>query len=106
MIDTGASNSAIPESDIDTTATPPNLKYIGPYHTWGLGFDGYLSIYEANLKVGDEESYDDFLILGTPDIITSEGETKRMPAIIGREIISKYKWEIDFKTKAVKATKQ
>ncbi len=98
VIDTGAWNTAIPIDDIippSITSSRANLKYRGQHYTTGLGFEGELSIFEATLLVGGEETYHNAQVVGVP---------MKWP-ILGREIISLYKWEIDWKSKTVKVSR-
>jgi hypothetical protein len=106
-VDTAAWNTAIPEADIiDSASMKPHLKWTGTKRTWGLGFDGLLDIYEANLLVGEEsDPYVETSVLATPEITNSKGERKNMQPVLGREIISQYKWEIDYKASTVRVTK-
>jgi hypothetical protein len=105
MIDTGAFNTAIPQIDIAPTSTIQHLELIGIRKTGGLGFEGFLNVYEANLSVGEQDTYLKTPVLATPNMVTNEGESKPMDPVLGREIISHYMWEIDYKAKTVKATK-
>jgi hypothetical protein len=96
MIDTGAWNTAIPAADIEIPNSQPNLRYCGTHHTTGLNFDGYLSLYEATLFVGEEDKYSNRQVLAFP---------RTMCPLIGREIISQYLWYIDYKSKRIKVSK-
>jgi hypothetical protein len=96
LVDTGAWNTGIPLDDIiPPTATPPqaNLKFMGAASVTGLNFNGSISMFEANLKVGEEEEYQKVQVAGLP-----------MPLpVLGLEIIRQYKWEIDWKLRTVTA---
>ena len=59
----------------------------------GVGFEGYWEVYYANLLIGEEDEYSCVHVIGA-DIPAGK-------ALIGREIISKFKWRIDYKLKAV-----
>ncbi|MGI0080026.1 MAG: hypothetical protein ACRECH_10420 [Nitrososphaerales archaeon] len=100
IVDTGAWNTGIPLSDI----SPPelkgkfNLKTNPPYphRTQGIGnYDEFVSMFEANLLVGEEDHYPLAIIAGF---------SMKWP-VVGREILSLYKWEIDWQSKSVVATK-
>lgn len=96
MVDTGAWNTAIPAADIEIRNGQPNLKYTGTHFTKGLGFGGHLALYEANLFIGEEDRYCNSQILATPP---------NFDAVIGREIISLYRWNIDYKLKIIEVSK-
>lgn len=91
IIDTGAWNTAIPTNDIMPSNTSMvNLRYSGNHFTRGLGFEGDLPMFEADLLVGGD-TYKGVQVQGIP---------MRWP-ILGREIISRYRWEINWKTGTV-----
>lgn len=91
VVDTGAWNTAIPIIDIEIPNRQPNLKYCGLHHTTGLNFDGDLSLYEATLLIGEEDRYNNRQILALPP--------PNFGPVIGREIISQYRWDIDINRK-------
>jgi hypothetical protein len=98
MIDTGAFNTAIPLADIklpNVTPTILNLKYLHTHQTSGVNLDGLLDVYEATLLVGEEDEYRNVPVVGAP----------MKWAVIGREIMKLFKWEIDWKLKTVKISK-
>lgn len=98
MIDTGAFNTAVPVDHIkppNTTPTILNLKHIGIHQTSGLCFDGSLDVYEATFFIGEEDEYKSAPVIGAP----------MKWAVIGREILKLFKWEIDWKLKSVKISK-
>jgi Retroviral aspartyl protease len=96
MVDTGAWNTAIPAADIEIPNGQPNLKYTGTHYTTGLGWSGNLALYEATLLIGEEDTYYNSEILATPH---------NFGPVIGREIISQYRWDIDYKSKMIKVSK-
>lgn len=104
LIDTGAWKTAIPLDDIVSKSTGANLRYTGSHLTHGLGFQGLLDIFEANLSVGGD-SFPKSAILATPTFTGPDGNPKQMPAVVGREILACYKWEIDWKAKSVRTTR-
>jgi hypothetical protein len=95
MVDTGAWNTAIPAADIEIRNGQSNLKFIGTHFTRGLGFSGNLDLYEATLFIGEEDRIYNSQILATPNF----------GPVIGREIISQYRWNIDYKSKIIKVSK-
>jgi hypothetical protein len=97
VVDTGAFNTAIPTDEIippNITPPKPNLKYMGICKVKGVGLNGHLDVYEATLSVGEEDEFQNVQVVGVPHNLI----------LLGREIISRYKWEIDWKTRSVKAT--
>ncbi len=95
IVDTGAFNTAIPENEIIKPFNGgTNLLFIGIHYATGVGFSGDLDMYEANLLVG-EDMYEKCPIIAIPN----------RQFLLGREIISQYKWEIDYRAQSVKTIK-
>lgn len=97
MIDTGAFNTAIPVNDVcpPSNTSITKLNYSGVLRvTAPGGFDDYRDIYDAALIIGEEDSFP------LSKVVAIELDC----AIIGREIISRYRWEIDFEKKQVNAS--
>lgn len=95
MVDTGAFMTAIPRDEIiPPNNTGANLEYLGPHYTHGVGFKGYLDKFEATILVGEEDEYKEIPIIAVPN---------DSQYLLGRDIISKYKWEIDWKIQKVVA---
>jgi hypothetical protein len=95
MVDTGAWNTAIPAADIEILNGQSNLKFVGTHFTRGLGFSDNLDLYEATLLIGEEDRFYSSQILATPNF----------GPVIGREIISQYRWNIDYKSKIIRVSK-
>ena len=93
LVDTGAFNTTIPRDEIipQTENDVQNLLYLGSHHATGIGFNGYLDTFEANILVGEEDEYKETMIIAGPN----------RQFLLGREIISQYKWEIDWKIQKV-----
>jgi hypothetical protein len=98
IIDSGAVNTAIPKDDIipsNATSSVFNLKYSCPFKTGGLNFDGFLDMYESRLLVGEEDDYANAHVIAAP----------MKWALIGREIMKLFRWEIDWKLREVKISR-
>jgi hypothetical protein len=71
-----------------------NLKYSHTHgRGWGVGYEGYWEVYFADLLIGEEDEYSCVHVVGA-DIPSGK-------ALIGREIISKFEWRVNYKLKTI-----
>lgn len=98
LIDTGASKTIIPIEDILPPNTQPqvkNLEFSGTTKMKRIGSEMMVSVFHANFLVGGEDQFNNAYVVGAPISFV----------VIGQEIISQYKWEIDYKSGTVIAMK-
>ncbi len=89
LVDTGAFKTCIPFTD----CIQLRLQFVGTHNASGLFGEGELPLFECNIAFDDNDSHSALTVLGVP-----------MDApLIGRDILSKYKFEIDWVSKTANA---